>query len=425
MSDTPLSDRVGLDSTARASRLAYLKFSDADAAVLAEMRPFLESIADELVDVFYEHLSAFEETAPFLEDRELVTRLKKAQREHFLGLCDVAADVEIFERRLAVGMVHAQVGLPPHLYLGAYLLQMRFVQERLFVAFAAEPGRIQAYLDALWKSVILDIQLATDAYIYGGFVERSLAEAYAREAERARGLLEAKQAEEERREELLNMVIHDVRSPVTAMMASARAGLRTYDDITVKPGKQFSRIEESGGNALRIIDDILTHSRLINGRMPLKPESFDLAETVTACVNELRTFATQTGHILSTESPPSLPVEGLDPVLVRRIVSNLVVNALRHTPAGGNVSVACGYKGKRVEIRVKDDGPGIPGHIRRRIFESKGGRLRRSEGAYVDSGLGLPFCWLAAESLGGRIRIEESGDRGACFLVELPAGADL
>lgn len=413
---------VGLDMEECRGRMRYLGIDERDRRLLAEACPALERVADEMLDRFYEHLLAFEQTAEFLRDPHTVRRLKAMQREHFLRLCSGPYDEDYFESRLRVGFAHARIQLEPHWYLGAYLVQLEFLQAKLKVLFPEDPSRVADTVRALWKLVMLDIALATDSYIYGGFVERSLAEAHAFAAENARAALEDKQREETRREELLSMVVHDVRSPVTAMIATARVGLRRFRDHTEPPGKQFELIENAGHNVLRIIDSVVAHARAPGGELPAKREAVDVADIVRHCVEQLQPFANQTGHIVTLEDVPPLRAEALDAVLVRRVIANLVMNACRHTPAGSHVIVDGVADEVRIVVRVADDGPGVPAAIRSTLFEPKRARGRRGS-TYVDSGLGLPFCKMACERMGGTIELLATSGRGAIFVVTLPASS--
>ncbi len=416
-----LVDLIGLDVPEFERRMRFFEFADEDRVRLAEISEFVEEIADEMVDRFYDRVLAFPETARFLQEPQLIEHLKFVQRAHFIQLCTGPYEVSYFESRLRVGVSHARIGLSPQWYLGAYLIQMRLVAHRLFQRYGTEPARVESYLGSLWKIVALDIALATDAYIYGGYVDRSAAEVHAYEAERAREALEAKQGEEEKRQELLSMVVHDIRSPVTAMIATARAGLRRFRDRGEPPGKQFDLIESSGQNVLHIIDNIVTHARAPGGDLPLAPEPFNVSDLVRECVDQLLPFAQQTAHTLTARDLEDLPAKRLDRVLVRRVVSNLLVNACRHTPAGGHIVVSSSIpEAGQCRITVTDDGPGLPPQVQTSIFGDGPLPTRKAGAAYVDSGLGLPFCRLACQRMGGSISIEPTGERGTRFVVTLP-----
>jgi signal transduction histidine kinase len=415
-----LSELIGMGQAERDTRLAFLGLDEARRAHLRSLSGFVEEIADELVERFYQHLHAFDETRALLQDPQLVIRVKAAQRSHLIRLTSAEFDSDYFDSRLHVGMTHARIGLEPKWYIGAYMTQLAVLYAELFKRFD-DPQRIAKSIDALTAVVMLDIELAIDAYIYGGFVEKSLADAHRSAAEQATAALAARDEQEARKEELLRMVIHDIRSPVTAMMSTARVGLRRASDIQVPPGKQFRLIEDTGAHVLEIIDNMLTIARVTRGEMPVKVESFDLARQIAECVRELTEYAGQAQHSLFYCGVESAQVEGLDSGLVRRIVSNLITNAIRHTPAGTRIDVCCDFEAGRCAVTVADDGPGIPREVVERINAVSGDTGPRSEGAYLDSGLGLPFCRLAAERLAGRLLFEASGPAGSRIVVDLPA----
>lgn len=415
----PLLRLTGLDADERRRRMDYLLFGEQDRERLLAVAPLMETIADGMVEVFYDHMLSFPQTAAFLRDPALVERLKAAQRRHFIELCRGPYDEAYFESRLRVGVAHARIKLDPHLYLGGYLVQMNYVRDRLYEHFRDDPGRADACNRSITKIILLDIALATDAYIYGGFVERAAADTRAYEAALAQEALELKLREEEKREELLRMIMHDIRSPVAAMMATARAAMRRYKDPAEPPGKQFALVEATGANLLQIIDNMVSHARAPGGELPLALEAFDVSEVVSACVAQLMPFAQQTAHALNVVALEPSPTTRLDKVLVRRVVSNLLVNACRHTPAGSSIEVECRPDGDHCRIVVSDDGPGVPTAVREALAASAL-RPKSEVGACVDSGLGLPFCQLACERLGGHLELDRPRRRGSRFIVRLP-----
>ena len=421
MSDVALTDLLHVDAADRMRRLAFLRIDDETRSHLRQLGPLVREIADTVVARFYAHLFSFAETALFLGDPSLVARLREAQKGHLIALVEGEHDIAYFESRLRVGMIHARIGLEPQWYIGAFMAQIEELNGAVLAKYANDLVAATNYVNALAKAALLDIELTIDAYIHSGFIERSLAEAHRHEATRARAALSARDEEEARKEELLRMVVHDVRSPVAAMISSARLGMRRHPDVSGSPGKQFRLIEESGVHVLEIIDNILTIARVTRGSMPLRCEDFDAAELVRACAEELAAFAATSQHILSYDSPGAVPVRALDRSLVRRIVSNLITNAVRHTPSATGIRVSCSRVGSSVVTVVDDDGPGISPSIVAALLDGDSSAQRRSEGAYLDSGLGLPFCRLATERMGGQLRIVRSDRGGACIVVELPA----
>ena len=109
-----------------------------------------------------------------------------------------------------------------------------------------------------------------------------------------------------------------------------------------------------------------------------------------------------------------------DAELTRRIIENLVSNALKHTNIDGRVRVVISGSQDRAYIAVHDEGPGVRPINRARVFEPYSAETLRSATGYESSGLGLAFCKLAAEAQGGAVRIEDATPRGSVFVVELP-----
>jgi two-component system sensor histidine kinase KdpD len=110
-----------------------------------------------------------------------------------------------------------------------------------------------------------------------------------------------------------------------------------------------------------------------------------------------------------------------DGAIVRRVVENLVSNAIKHTPADAPVCIAVRAAGDRVRIEVTDGGPGVPSEARERIFEKFGTVEMRREQKYHSAGLGLSFCKLAVQAHGGTIGVESAEPQGSVFWFELPA----
>jgi signal transduction histidine kinase len=109
-----------------------------------------------------------------------------------------------------------------------------------------------------------------------------------------------------------------------------------------------------------------------------------------------------------------------DPELTRRIIENLVGNAMKHTPTAARIRVVISGSKERAHISVHDDGPGVPPTRRSRIFEPFNAEGLVSANGVESSGIGLAFCKLAAEAQGGSIRLVDGVSGGSVFLVDLP-----
>ncbi len=411
---------ISIGPEERRERLDYLQISDADRVALRELKDFFVSIAGEMMEVFYEHVLTFPGSAKFLKDPGLLDRLKGAQREHFLGLAEATHDDDYFESRISVGLAHARVGVEPKWYLGGYNVQLQFLLSRMLAEYGHDLPALGRYMSAITKAVILDMSLAVDAYILSGYVERSLADAYYGQAEEATRALAEKAAEQRRREQMTEMVVHDIRSPVTSVIATARAARRKYPDDSQAPGRQFALIEKAATGLLAIVDDARGAWTIEDGDLPVRTENVDLGRLIRDCVNEIVPFAHQSQHTIEFDAGADAPHTEVDPVLLHRILSNLLVNAVRHTPSGVRVNVSCQARSDGgVTICVRDDGPGLPRRVVERLVSDPAQDPHDASSSLVGSGLGLRFCKLACARLGGRLEVDRAAS-GACFLIQLP-----
>ncbi len=117
---SPSSTSESIGSQTLIDRLAYLELGPEDQARLREFSPLAAGFSAPLVEAFYRHLFAFEASSKFLNDPHLVDRLKSVQKQHFLSLTEADWNDDYLERRRRVGQTHANVGIHPELFLGAY-----------------------------------------------------------------------------------------------------------------------------------------------------------------------------------------------------------------------------------------------------------------------------------------------------------------
>ena len=167
-------------------------------------------------------------------------------------------------------------------------------------------------------------------------------------------------------------------------------------------------------------NDLLDVSRLEAGQMPLARAITDIVE-IAGRVQAALTRLDRT-RAIAVEAAGPLAVE-CDAGLVQRLLENLVVNALKHTPAGGPIRIVATVGPGHVRVAVHDEGPGVPAEARGRIFEKFATLEARAAGARHSAGLGLAFCKLAIEAHGGTIGVDEGVPRGSVFWFELPVQA--
>ncbi|HEY5218247.1 MAG TPA: sensor histidine kinase, partial [Gemmatimonadaceae bacterium] len=108
----------------------------------------------------------------------------------------------------------------------------------------------------------------------------------------------------------------------------------------------------------------------------------------------------------------------------RRVIENLLGNAIKHTPPDTDIRIDVSANDRHVQVAVRDEGPGIPVDVRARLFERYSTSGIASERGAHSAGLGLAFCALAVKAHGGSIRVESGEPRGSVFVVELPTRAD-
>ena len=260
-------------------------------------------------------------------------------------------------------------------------------------------------MGSLTKVINLDMSLALDAYIHASQAELKTAHAKLLRVEAAR-------------QQLTDMIVHDLQNPL--------AGISAFLKVLEPTPHLSSSVREALQEALRrchdlsqMILNVLHVSRAEQGKLATYIEDVDLARVASESALAFRLAAEIEGRTIVVEAPASLGLR-TDQSLVRRILYNLIRNALRHTPQGTRVVVRVEHPGP-IRLSVIDDGPGIPPDARPLLFERFGAPALRKAGLRVDSGLGLSFCKAAADAVGATIRYESPGGRGSAFILDFPS----
>ncbi len=212
----------------------------------------------------------------------------------------------------------------------------------------------------------------------------------------------------------VKMLVHDMRSPMQVLLAHLDL-LR--NDVR---GESVRDVEAAIGGATalhRMTTSFLDLSRLEAGRMPVHRSVTDLSALAQSVVTAFRILQPTRDIAVEADGDPAC---NCDPELTRRIIENLVSNAMKHTEIKGRVRVVISGSRDTASIAVHDEGSGVPPEKRTRIFEPHSAEALRSATGYESSGLGLAFCKLAVEAQGGAIRVEDGTPRGSVFVVELP-----
>jgi len=239
---------------------------------------------------------------------------------------------------------------------------------------------------------------------------RALARAFNAMAERL-------QANEEQRRNLLADVAHELRTPLSVIRGNAE-GL--MDGLYAPDAEHVAPIVEETDVMARLLDDLSLLSTAEAGTLSLYREAVSPADVVSDAIGAFRAAADDAGVRLEGHAAEGLPEIAADPVRIREVLSNLIANALQHTPAGGAVTVDAGtVDGRRaVEFRVDDNGSGIAKEELPFVFE----RFRKSADS-GGAGLGLAISKRLVEAHGGRIGAECGPGRGTTIRFSLPVGS--
>jgi signal transduction histidine kinase len=226
------------------------------------------------------------------------------------------------------------------------------------------------------------------------------------------------------RDDLVHMVVHDMRSPLTSVVGSLQTALD--GDLDSEIGHEM--VENAFVDAQRLVamtQSLLDVSRLERGQLPVNRREADIVGVVSQAVRTAAHLAREKGVHIVIDSPAEAPLVAIDTDLMVRVLTNLLQNAARHTPEGGIVTVSAhvrrGAAGHAVVLAVADTGEGISKEIRERIFDKFFHAARHTDRAGAAStGLGLAFCRLAVEAHGGTISVDSQVGQGSTFCIELP-----
>ena len=231
------------------------------------------------------------------------------------------------------------------------------------------------------------------------------------------------------RDDMMGIVSHDLRNPASAVKMLARsiqAEARERSDIPADVVERVEIMQQAAVQIDALIQDLLDVTRLEAGRLTVARRNVAPAPLVEAALYSMRTLAESSGVELTASYDDDLPLVYADPERVTQLLSNLVGNALKFTPAGGRVEVRVQPYGDGALVSVVDTGEGIPAdqlpHVFDRFFQVTSSRMVSRHGA----GLGLPIARGIVEAHGGTIWIESAPGRGTTvrFTLPAPVGSD-
>ncbi len=227
---------------------------------------------------------------------------------------------------------------------------------------------------------------------------------------------------DELKNDLVATVAHEVRTPLTSLrMAIHLSAEGVVGPLNEKQADLLHAAREDCERLQGIVDDLLDLSRIQAGRLALQVRQVPTEELVDAALDTQRAAAGERGVRLARTVEPEVLTVGVDPERLHLVLSNLVGNGVRHTPAGGEVAVRVAREGERVRFEVRDTGEGIAREEQGRIFE----KFYRAPGAPAGgAGLGLSIARDIVQAHGGDIGVTSAPGQGSTFWFTLPRPAE-
>ncbi|MBD2418793.1 hybrid sensor histidine kinase/response regulator [Anabaena cylindrica FACHB-243] len=219
------------------------------------------------------------------------------------------------------------------------------------------------------------------------------------------------------REDLSNMIVHDLRNPLTSIILAAEM-LRISH---LPPERQFQKSSQiiAAAQQLRsMIDSLLLLAKLDSGKLILQRTDVDLYELCVAAITDIEPSVIQKNIKLISDLPQPGGSISLDANLFRRVLDNLLSNAIKFTHPHSEIIVHADYPAPgKAKIQVFDSGPGVKEELREVIFEKY--EIGTFNKAASQIGLGLAFCKMTVEAHGGNIKVESNQPAGAIFTIEI------
>ncbi len=246
---------------------------------------------------------------------------------------------------------------------------------------------------------------------------------------------------EEARQNLTSMIVHELRSPLQAVMGSMRLihKMTPEEDPVIEQATEVS--QRAVKKLLNLVNNLLDLSRMEQGEMVLDADVEEVTDIVKDVTEEIMPLAKEMNAMVDMDIPDSLPKVRVDRDMIERVALNLLDNALKYTEPGTLVSIGAALRSPEnkerassdstrrldrdilkhtmVEIFVIDNGPGVPDEYKERIFDQFS-QIPGRKGRRRSAGLGLAFCKLAIESHRGRIWVDDNPAGGSIFRFTLP-----
>jgi len=230
---------------------------------------------------------------------------------------------------------------------------------------------------------------------------------------------------EQMKSDFLSVVSHELRTPLHSIKGFVDIILMgKTGEINALQRDFLGTVKDSTSSLQRLIEDLLEFSRMEAGQIQLKPADISLHGVAEKVVEQLRPLAQEGELALANEIPQDVPLVEADAMRIEQVLTNLVSNAIKFTPAKGAITIAAVDLGERVQVSVRDTGIGIPEDEQKNVFERFYQVDSSATRSYRGAGLGLTICKFIVEYHHGEIWVESKEGEGSTFyfalLKELP-----
>src|SRR6267154_2905688 len=221
------------------------------------------------------------------------------------------------------------------------------------------------------------------------------------------------------KDQFLSTMSHELRTPLNAVLGfSELLTEERYGTLNERQQRYVKHIHTGGNHLLTLINDILDLSKIEAGRLQLRFENVSVAASFAEVIDTMRPLADKKSQTLLQQAPPGLSVRA-DPTRFKQVLMNLIGNAIKFTPEGGEIRLTASQVDQAVRLEVRDSGPGIPVKEQQRIFEAFY-RLGETDKKTEGTGLGLAITRRLVELHGGSLGLESQPGSGSSFYFTVP-----
>ena len=223
------------------------------------------------------------------------------------------------------------------------------------------------------------------------------------------------------RDDLMKMIVHDLKTPLTTVLATLEMLLDgDFGGLAEGQRNALGHAQAKSEDLLTLIEDLLEIARIEDSHLHLDLQPIDPARFLAAIVRDWELRLRQEGAETTLDIAPGMPSIMADAALLTRVVSNLIQNALVHSSQAVKIRIGARAQDGGALITVEDDGPGIPPEYREVIFRKFETVKAPNAPRVRSSGLGLAFCKLVVDAHGGRIWVQSTEGQGSAFHLQLP-----